>query len=399
MTKDSLLRALQAPDQLSLRFNHLGFGSMLSPEDAARHQAQAIANAQLVEQVPRTVTENFERARKLHLHGVLEYEFFTAAADYALLVLEGALRLRFLSYYDHRVPVFKGSQPTHIEVGEFDEIFAAKRTTLRRDEAKEPLPKYLRALLKWARIERLLPGRRTQIVDTALVNLRNYAAHPTGRAVQGPPDSARTLRDVAEYVNCLWGVRFQNGRLFGGPLPRRPRVAAVGPDGSSAEMELSHVPGITGEEQSWAFNVFLAAGQEQLILPFRGLAYEEGFETTMYPCQQLWTGSWHELVSKLEKSEFLEFEDEVEHFDRLFLLRLGEEGPDPARSPQAVATLPDAPSGPWLAVVADTPQDALCHVRDHEPMEEASCPSCFVEIQARFDTTADAVDFALGVVV
>jgi hypothetical protein len=73
MARDSLLCELQAPDSLSLQFNHLGFGSALSPEDAARHQAEVIAHADLVEEVPRAIREELERARKLHLHGVLEY--------------------------------------------------------------------------------------------------------------------------------------------------------------------------------------------------------------------------------------------------------------------------------------------------------------------------------------
>jgi hypothetical protein len=379
MNPDPLLHELQAPDPRSLRFNHIGFGSALSPEDAARHQARAIADAQLVDAVPGAILENFERARKLHLYGVLEYEFFTAAADYALLVLEAALRVRFLSYYDHRVPVCRGGQPIFLEVGEFDEVFAAKGIKLRRGEAREPFPKYLRALLKWARAEALLPGRRSQIVDAALVELRNHAAHPTGRAINGPPESSRTLRDVAEYINCLWGVRTREGRLFGRPLCRRPRVAAVGPNGSTAEMELHHVPDVPLGERSWAFTVFLAAGEEELILPFRGLAYEEGFEATMYPCQRLWTGTWEELAGKVAKGEFLGLEDEIEPFDRIFFLRLGAEGP--ACSPQALTTLSSVSNGPWLAIVADTPQEALCHVRDHEPMEGHSCPQCFVEVQ------------------
>jgi hypothetical protein len=82
-----------------------GLGGRLAPADAASFQAASIAQAVLAEDVPEDVRSNFERARKLHLHGVLDYEFFTAAFDYALLVLEGALRARFLTYYDDGVPL------------------------------------------------------------------------------------------------------------------------------------------------------------------------------------------------------------------------------------------------------------------------------------------------------
>lgn len=107
MDDDNLtaLSELQQPDERTLRFNPYGLGGRLAPEDAARFQAATIGRAVLADDVPQDVRDNFERARKLHLYGVLEYEFFTAAADYALLVLEGALRVRFLSYYSGGTPV------------------------------------------------------------------------------------------------------------------------------------------------------------------------------------------------------------------------------------------------------------------------------------------------------
>jgi hypothetical protein len=391
----SLLRELQAPDQLSLHFNPIGLGSALAPEDAAEHQARTIAGARLADVVPEPLRENFERARKLHLHGVLEYEFFTAAADYALLVLEGALRLRFLSYYEYRIPISRGGQSEILEVADFEPILKAKNTRLRLGEGEQPLPRYLRGLLEWARTERLLPGRETRIVDGALAELRNYAAHPIDRTIGDPVESARMLRDLAEYINCLWGVRAEDGRLFGGPMRRRARVAAVSPDGSeAAQMEFSHVPTLPIVERRWTFAVFLAVDREELILPFRGFAYQEGFQATLYPCERLWVGKWEELIARIEAGEFLTYEDHVEHRDRLFLVRIGEKGPDLARSPQDLLALGDPPDGAWLALVADTPHEAFAHVRDHEPRSGRSCPSCFVEIAGRLARTEDAVEFA-----
>ncbi len=46
-----------------------------------------IADATLVGDVPLDIRENFERARQLHMYGVLQYEFFTVASEYSLLVL------------------------------------------------------------------------------------------------------------------------------------------------------------------------------------------------------------------------------------------------------------------------------------------------------------------------
>jgi hypothetical protein len=88
--RSSILSELRTPDEATLAFNSFGLGGRLESEDAAEFQAATIARAVLADNVPEDVRNNFDRARKLHLYGVLEYEFFTAAGDYALLVLEGA---------------------------------------------------------------------------------------------------------------------------------------------------------------------------------------------------------------------------------------------------------------------------------------------------------------------
>ena len=365
---EPLLAWLRAPDELSLIFNPIGLGSPLEPEDAAEHQMQMIEHARLVDAVPEAVRENFERARKLHLYGILEYEFFTAASDYAPLVLEGALRLRFLSHYENQIPVFQGSRSAVLDAEDFEAILKAKGNTwLRQGERKEPLPRYLRALLEWARRERLLPGRRTRIVDRVLGELRNHAAHPVGRTINDPVESARMLRDVAEYINCLWGARTEDGRLFGGPLRRRSRVAVVYPDGSAATMGLGHVGGLPPDERDGTFAVFLAVDDEELILPFQGFAYRDGFQGTVYPCERLWIGKWEDLKSRIEAGDFLAVEDRVEHRDRVFLVRSTDAGPDLPCSPSDLLAASNQAEGKWIELVADDPYEAfpLCqrHVR------------------------------------
>jgi hypothetical protein len=394
------LAELQTPDELALIFNPIGLGPPISPDVAADHQAQMIERAVLVENVPAAVRDNFERARKLHLYGLLEYEFFTAAGDYAVLVLEGALRLRFLSYYENKVPVFRGTRPGVIDADDFEPILRARgNVRLRRGDLREPLPRHLKRLLDWARSERLLPGRRTRIVDRALVFFRNHAAHPVDRTIDDPVGSARMLRDVAEYINCLWGVRAEDGRLFGGPLRRRARVAAVHPDGSSSAMDLHHVSGLCADEQEGTFAVFLAADDEALTLPFRGFAYQEGFQATVYPCDRLWAGGREELVARIEAGEFIDVEDRVEPRDRTFLVRAVDGGPDLARSPQDLLRCTDPPQGAWIAMVADDPHEAFGHVRDHEPGDCTGCAECDVEIAGRFGSTGEAVGFAREVAV
>ena len=397
---DSPLTELQAPDEMALVFNPIGFGGRMEPEDAARFQKEGIAAATLADAVPTEIKENFERARRLHLYGVLEYEFFTAAPEYALLVLEAALRVRFISYYDHQVPVFRGEEVATLPAADFDAVRGARKTKLRRvDGSRAELPTYLKALLAWARYERLLPGRRSRIVDRALVDLRNHSAHPTGRTIEAPPGSSRMLRTVAEYINRLWGEQTPGGRHFPGPIRRRPRGVGLAPDGSaSRQFAPGQILEVPVSEREWTFAVFLAGGEEELTLPRQGLrfAHQKGFQTTMYPCDLLWEGRWQDLADRIEAGEFCEASDAVEHLDRLFLIRVAAGEIDLARSIDDLLACPRPPRGRWYSVVADTPHEALSHVRDHElisdwssPAPAGDCAGCFVEVQGRFATTTE----------
>jgi hypothetical protein len=108
---EDLLTRLQEPDERALVFNPLGMGGRMPPEQAARFQAATIEPARLAEDVPEGIRDYWERVRLLHQHGVLEYEFFSAAADLALLALEGALRRRFVDFYEGRIPVVSRRRP------------------------------------------------------------------------------------------------------------------------------------------------------------------------------------------------------------------------------------------------------------------------------------------------
>jgi hypothetical protein len=242
--RSTILRALQTPDEATLAFNSFGLGGRLEPEDAAEFQAATIARAVLADNVPEDVRNNFERARKLHLYGVLEYEFFTAAGDYALLVLEGALRARFLAFYSDGIPLVRREAEELLRARTFEDVRAAARGAKLRgaDGSTHRLPLGADALLSWARREQLLAGTRAKIIEGILSERRNHAAHPVGHAINMPVDSARTLRDVAETINKLWGHDTPGGRLFPAPVARQPRVAAVAPDGDGGcEMRLEQV--------------------------------------------------------------------------------------------------------------------------------------------------------------
>jgi len=96
------LAELQQPDEASLRFTPWGLARM-NPEDAADFQQRLIGQFELSGQVPETTRKSFERVRTIYSYGVLCYELYTVAGDQAPLVVEQALRDRFLPFYEGTV--------------------------------------------------------------------------------------------------------------------------------------------------------------------------------------------------------------------------------------------------------------------------------------------------------
>ena len=75
-------------------------------------------------------------------------------------------------------------------------------------------------LQEWARREALLDGQRSRRLDPVFRSIRNNAAHPHYHLVM-PLNSARTIRDLAEIINRLWGHTTPGGRLYPAPLGRK----------------------------------------------------------------------------------------------------------------------------------------------------------------------------------
>jgi hypothetical protein len=129
------------------------------------------------------------------------------------------------------------------------------------------------------------------------------------------------------------------------------------------------------------------------------LANVPGFQATLYPCELLWQGDRRELVSKVEAGDFDGCADTAWHLDRPFLIRADDEdGVDLARSPEDLLAAAEPPEGRWYSVIADTPHEALAHVREHELTPDQGpgkggedCPRCFVEVEGRFATTAEVL--------
>jgi hypothetical protein len=233
-------------------------------------------------------------------------------------------------------------------------------------------------------------------IDKALGDLRNASAHPTGHLVVGPPDSSSTINDVAEIINRLWGHDTTGGRLFPAPKTRLPRAAAVAPDGAGGVQfgSLEAVKRASNERRGWVYGVYLAVEDEELVTvridtsTGIGFAHTPGFQTTAYPCDQLWKGDWRELVRLLEDGAFAHETDTVRHLDRPFLVRSEGTVVDHSRSLADFVDLWEELSGQWHAVLADSPFAARRHVAQHRSSGLRSCgtcPECYVNVVGRFE--------------
>jgi hypothetical protein len=383
-----ILRRLREADETTLRFNSWGFGGRLEPEESATYLTDLLSHATLAHVVPEDVRLSYDRVRNVFMHGLLDYDLFSAAYSLGHMVLEGALRARFISYYPNGLPIRRNGVSDLLTVRGFAEYYDWLVSQKRRDklqldtEPPEPLPRGYSALYEWARRRELLVGQRNVGVFGSIVTARNHLAHPEGHAVDMPPGVFRFLRDLSEIVNRLWGVDTQGGRLFPGPVSRWARAAAVAPDGD-ASLTFGSLPQVRDEShhQGWNYCVYLAAREEELVTiggPHRsgaGFAHLPGFQTTAYPMELLWgPGAGPELVASLAEFSDQHPMDEVQFLDRTFYIRQVNGGaiefPRDRRDVLA-AELDDA-SATWFVVCADFPMDAFGIVRDlqHNPASQ-----------------------------
>ena len=401
------LSDLTEPDDRSLRFGGMGFspGGRLSGEDAVKHQQRVIASADLDAAVPEQTRRSFERLRSLHTYGVLFYDAFTIVDDLAWVVLEQALRERFVSFYAGAIPLMdKAGVESCLKVTTFDEVaeaFGPKGShkgwglTLHATGERIRMPRTLGPLLAWARAENLLDGQRNRAVELGLFpKMRNRFAHGSGFQIVNPVHSARSIRDLAEIINRLWGHRTPGGRLYPAPLARDVLVVGrLEEPASSVVMHADQLAGFIEDEKGWTYRVVLGVWADPDITEVNAR-----YELTAYPADILWgPGSMEDAVAWLEVESPIG--DHVLYLDRIFAARLGNEYraislPADRRRPLTIADQ----SGQWCLVRADYPSDAVTHAK-HQFAPSAArtpgqpCAECQVEELAR-GSWAEVDDFA-----
>lgn len=390
---------LRRADETTLRFSRWGFGGRLEPSSCAAYLAELMAHTNLVEDVPEDVRRSLERVRTTFMHGLLDYDLFSAAYSLGHLVLEGALRKRFITYYEHAIPVLRDGSAETLMVTNFGEYRAAlrqarkRRQTLRlAGEPPEPLPMGYPDLYAWARRRQLLFGQRNVGVFGSIVKLRNHIAHPESHTVDMPPNVFRFLRDLTEIINRLWGHDTEGGRLFPGPVARWARAVALAPEGQGSLSfgSLAQVRAETDSED-WTYAIYLAAAEDELTTIGApnaggiGFTHVPGFQMTTYPVELLWgPGARDELIECLDQFSDDSPYDEVPFLDRLFYIRrTNATGIEfPRDRDDVLATELDDDTSSWYVLRTDFPIDAYVLIRDswHAADRELANPAVITEL-------------------
>ena len=409
------LDELRAADNLSLAFNPYGFGSRMRPEDASEFQQLQIADCNLAEAVAPGTRDSFERVRTVFAYGVLCYDVYTMVGDQALLIFEQALRDRFMEWCEGSI-TFRPPQAPDVcfTVASYEDVKKRAASMTRRaklvvaDRAIE-FNGMLHGLRLWARTAGLLRGRRSRAVEDALAKLRNHVAHPTRHHIDTPVDAARTVQNLAELINQLWGQATPNGRLYPAPLRREVAVLSWNDTGRS-RMELADAliaSGLTEEPESDEYQHVVVRA-----VPFgTGSRWEDAhwaefdtrYETTQLPTDYLWgPGSRKEARAWLEQER--PEGDSTDFTDRVFLVQDHGRLLPPMRPAVAAGLHGHERTGVWHAVRADFPTDAFAHVRGSgernagHTRRPGDCPACTAEVlgSGTYDDALHAAAADLG---
>ena len=309
------LAELALPDERSLA----GLVFNVDAEKASEYLQKQISSLELAERVPETTRNSFERLRTIYTYGILCYDLYTVAGDQARLILEQALRERFLPFYDRTVTFTDANNDDHdIQADKFSDLYDALRKDgrlrkphrwrLKLRSGRDPIyfDGMLDSLLRWARAEGLLGGQRDRVRDRSRKWFRNYVAHPAYH-LQDAGHAIWAINDLAQIINRLWGAD------PGVPVQREPMVIAWTNEMTVTGMAQYFQP---GRAPLTAPHIVVLADPDDPDL----LDFDAQYETTARPCDYLWgPGTWPETADWLAQHQPVG--DHAQVLNRLFLLR------------------------------------------------------------------------------
>lgn len=378
------LAELAEPDEASLAIRPLGIDPGAVAEGVAAYRQRLVAGFELVDGVPESTRNSFDRVRAIYSYGIFCYDLYTVAGNQARLVLEQALRERFLPFYGGAVTFIDGSGSQHeVTATRFSELFDPENPLikqgwllkLRSGRAPIRFNGMLTSLLRWAREEQLLGGQRDRWQDKFRVMFRNHVAHSEYHR-EMPDDAAAEIFHLSVLINQIWGAR------VGSPVRRE--IAAVAWTDTAI---------MYGRADGFCVNDRLPDARcvivrADLLDRTIGNSLDIRYEMTSHPVEYLWgPGTWSEGERWLRRES--PEGDEVTVLDRLFLLRYHERRLYMPRNARAVAALQERDrTGDWYLLRADNPADAFGHqrqvlARNGRHRADGACRECPAETIAK----------------
>ena len=117
----SALAELREPDPRSMMWVASGAAAA---EDAADRHKRVMAHLDVPASVPEPVRKSFDRIRAIYRQGLFSYDLYTVAGDQARLLIEQALKERFVEFYGGPVLFTDGQGSTQtVKASAFSEVF------------------------------------------------------------------------------------------------------------------------------------------------------------------------------------------------------------------------------------------------------------------------------------
>jgi hypothetical protein len=374
----SALAELSEPDPRSMMWI---VGGSRAPEDAAEHHKRVMAQFDVPASVPETVRMSLDRIRSIYRQGLFCYDLYTVAGDQARLLVEQALKERFVEFYGGTVLFTDGQGDTQtVTASTFDEVYRGIRKADGRPvkwtiQLRSGRPGFrftggLASLLRWARAEGLLTGQADRMRDVIRKRSRDRAAHP-GYHLEMPDHAVRAIADVTHVIRQLWGAP------SGTTVARYPLLLSW--TDTEVTRSVSGRYGQVASGENLACVVVLADPDDPDLFD-----YDSRFESTSRPSDLLW-GPGDPVDAMEWLAEHNPQPDTTETVDRVFLLQYRDDRLSLPRSPAIAAALaPGERDGTWYLIRADVSTYAFNHQRRllaGEPghASEGECQACPVD--------------------
>ena len=354
------LAELVEPDEASLAIRPININPAAVAEGVAEYRQRLVADFELIDEVPESTRSSYNRVRTIYAYGIFCYDLYTVAGNQARLVLEQALRERFLPFYGGTVTFIDGKDCQHeVTAARFSELFDRDNPLVKRGwqlkvrSGRNPIPfnGMLASLLQWAREERLLGGQRDRWQDKFRVMFRNYAAHSEYHR-EMPDDAAAEIFHLSELINQIWGAP--------GGIPVRREIVVLAWTDTAIMYGLAEGFYVEDHLPPDATCVIVRADPLDHTL---GNSFDTMYEMTARPFEYLWgPGIWSDAARWLGRES--PAGDEVAVLDRLFFLRYHDSRLYmPRNVPTSVALEGRDQTGSWYLLRADYPADAFGHQR------------------------------------